>query len=157
MHVNAIAAAHTPRVIIGGAFGGAFEQTLKDLARLQEQTQEIARPIVGTLARIGEKVRAFLSDPRAQYELALHRLKDRTQERARCIGRFVLHALTRARTPLASRSLLTALDRCAQERAARAALLLRESRDTQAHRRDRATEGVTCLRAPRAHLHRVVA
>ena len=151
--MKAIAAAHTPRVIVGDAFDAAFDQTRKDLATLQEQTQEIARPIMGTLARISEKVRVVLSDPRARYELALHRLKDRAQERARCVGRFVLHALDRSSAPLGSRSLLTAQHRCAEERAARALVLLRESRDTQAHRHDRATEGVTCLRAPRAHLH----
>lgn len=155
--MKAIAAAHTPRVIVGDAFDAAFQQTRKDLATLQEQTQEIARPIMSTLARICEKVSAVLRDPRAQYELALHRLKDRAQERARCVGRFVLRARNRASAPLASRPLLTAQHRCAEERAARALVLLRESRDTQAHRHDRATEGVTCLRAPRAHLHRVAA
>lgn len=158
MQVQAIAAAQTPRVITGDAFDAALEQTQSDLARLQEYTQEIARPLMGTLARFGERVRAFLSDPRVQYELALHRRQDRAQDRVRRIGRFIRRALTRVSAPLLSGSLLAALARYAQEQAARAATnMLQESQHTQAHRQELTTEGVTCLRAPRAHLHRAAA
>lgn len=129
--MQSIAVTDAPGVVVPGSFRDALEQVAATTA-----------PIRDSLARFQDHMRQVLADPRAVYELALHRLRDAARQ--------AVDAIT-------TRQGRAYLDGDPTTDTATSETLLATLGHVRPRWHQRTTERVTCLQAPRAQLPRAAA
>lgn len=129
--MQSIAVTYAPGVVVPGSFRDALEQLATTAARIGDSH-----------ARFQDHMRRVLADPRAVYELALHRLRN---------------AARRALDAITTRQGRAYLDGDPTTDTATSETLLASLEHVRPRWHQRTTERVTCLQAPRAQLPRAAA